>query len=266
MEASNTAELRYVEWNSVIYPELGPETVRLIAEFFRLFKAENPKHISTYINTIPLLQLPYVRFKFADHFLQLFYFSNLSFRPAKICEEFRMKQWLRYKPRSTIEDDVADEQLSREDYNRIMMNALQDYCLWMNLEPFWKFMKTKIPIQPLQGRTSSPLATPVGVVTSGEVGKIFMLDEMQKEAHTWKDRINVKAIVHKPKVNLPVARVSVSNMAERYGNDIRQLRYLRRVLHEVMRIVDVTEWLNYLDDFLGEDEVPETATSANSDN
>lgn len=265
MEASNTAELKYVEY-SVIYPHMGPQTVRLIAEFFRLFKVENPKHISTYINTIPLLRLPYVRFKFADHFLQLFYFSNLPFGPAKICEEFKVEQWVKYKPRRMIDDDEADEQLSREDYHKIMLHALQDYCQWMNFEPFWKFMKTKVPIEPLQARTSSPLATPVGVVTGGEVGKIFMLDEMQKEAHTWKDRINVQAIVYKPKVNLPVARVSVSNMAEKYGNDIRQLRYLRRVLQEVIKFVDVTEWLNYLDEFLGEDEVPDTASSVNSDN
>ncbi|KAH8397383.1 hypothetical protein KR222_001030, partial [Zaprionus bogoriensis] len=261
MEASNTAELQYVE-GSLVYPQLGAQTQRLIAEFFRLFKLENPKHISTYIRIIPQLRQPYVRYAFANHFLQLFYFSDLPFAPAKLCEEFRTKQWLKYKPRNAIEPD-DDEQLSREDYMQIMLNALRDYCTWLDLEPFWKFMKTKVPIQPLQASTTSPLATPVGVVT-GDVGKIFMLDEMQKEAHTWKERINVNAIVYKPKVKLPVARVSVSKSAERYGNDIRQLRYLRRVLMAVMRFVDVTALLNYLDDFLGEDEPPVSASSAQS--
>ncbi|XP_060656946.1 uncharacterized protein LOC132791863 [Drosophila nasuta] len=250
MEASNTAELQYVE-NSLIYPSLGPQTSRLIAEFFKIFKMENPKHISTYIKTIPQFTQSYVRYEFTNHFLQLFYCSKAPFGPEKICEEFKSKQWLKYKARSAIESD-DDEQLSREDYLKIMLNALQDYCSWLNLQPFWKYMKTKEPVKPLQTRTSSPLATPVGVVT-GEVGKIFMLDEMQKEAHTWKQRINSKVIVAKPKVNLPVARISTLRMAGLFGGGIRQMRYLRRVLLEVTRYVDVTEWLKYLKEFLGED-------------
>ncbi|KAM8709242.1 hypothetical protein ACLKA7_016107 [Drosophila subpalustris] len=251
MEASNTAELEYVE-SSLIYPSLGPQTRHLIGEFFKIFKTENPTHISTYIRTIPQQNQRYVRFEFANHFLQLFYCSNAPFGPEKVCEELKSKQWLKYKPRSSIDED-DDEQLSREDYLKILLTALQDYCLWLNLQPFWKYMKTKVSVQPLQTRTTSPLATPVGVVT-GEVGKIFMLDEMQKEAHTWKQRINYKVIVSKPKVNLPVARISASKMAELYGSDLRQLRYLRRVLQEAMRFVDVTDWLDYLGNFLAEDE------------
>lgn len=257
MEASNTAELQYVE-NSLIYPSLGTQTRRLLGEFFKIFKTENPTHISTYIKTIPQLNQRYLRFEFANYFLQLFYCSNAPFGPEKVCEELKSKQWLKYKPRSTI-DENDDEQLSREDYLKIMLTALKDYCLWLNLQPFWNYMKTKVTVQPLQTRTTSPLATPVGVVT-GEVGKIFMLDEMQKEAHTWKQRINSKVIVSKPKVNLPVARVSVSKMAELYGRDIRQLRYLRRVLQEVMRFVNVKDWLDYLSDFLGEDDPPSNAS------
>ncbi|KAH8365512.1 hypothetical protein KR093_001584, partial [Drosophila rubida] len=258
MEVSNTAELQYVE-NYLIYPSLGRQTSRLIAEFFKIFKTENPKHISTYIKTIPQFTQHYVRYEFINHFLQLFYCSKAPFRPEKICEEFKSKQWLKYKPRSAIEPD-DDEQLSREDYLMIMLNALQDYCLWLNLQPFWRYMKTKEPVKPLQTRTASPLATPVGVAT-GEVGNIFMLDEMQKEAHTWKQRINSKVIVARPKVNLPVARISTSRMAELFGGDIRQLRYLRRVLMEVMQYVDVTKWLNFLADFLGEDDASATGSS-----
>ncbi|KAH8302413.1 hypothetical protein KR044_006193, partial [Drosophila immigrans] len=261
MEASNTAELQYAE-NSLIYPSLGPQTSRLIAEFFKIFKTENPKHISTYIKTIPQLSHHYVRYEFTNHFLQLFYCSLAPFGPKKVCEEFKSKQWLKYKARSSIEAD-DDEQLSREDYLKIMLHALQDYCLWLNLQPFWKYMKTKEPVKPLQTRTASPLATPVGIVT-GEVGKIFMLDEMQKEAPTWKQRINCKVIVAKPKINLPVARISTIRMAELFGGDIRQMRYLRRVLLEVMRYVDVTEWLNYLAEFLGEDEASVSGASVAS--
>lgn len=251
MEASNTAELEYVN-NSIIYPNLGPQTRRLIAEFFKLFKVENPSDLTSYIRTIPLLSQPYVRYEFADHFLRLFYCSDAAFGPEKVCEELKLKRWLKYKPRSAI-DESNNEQLSREDYLKIMLNALQDYCNWFNLQACWRYIKTKTPVQQLQTRTSSPLATPVGVVT-GDVGKIFMLDEMQKEAHTWKHRINAKVILARPKVNLPVAKISISTMAERYGGDIRQLRYLRRILLEVMRFEDVTDWLNYINEFLGEDE------------
>ncbi|XP_030567158.1 uncharacterized protein LOC115767136 [Drosophila novamexicana] len=251
MEASNTAELVYAN-NSLIYPNLGSQTRRLIGEFFKLFKTENPADVSTYIKTIPRLSQCYVRYEFADHFLRLFYCSDAGFGPGKVCEELKAKRWLKYKPRSAIEDS-DNEQLSREDYLKIMLNALRDYCLWLNLQACWKYIKTKVPVQQLQTRTSSPLATPVGVVT-GDVGKIFMLDEMQREAHTWKQRINSKVILSRPKVNLPVARISVSTMAERYGGDIRQLRYLRRVLLEVKRFEDVTDWLDYVNDFLGEDE------------
>ncbi|EDW17701.1 uncharacterized protein LOC6581497 [Drosophila mojavensis] len=251
MEASNTAELEYAN-NSLIYPNLGPHTRRLIAEFFKIFKVENPSDLTTYIRTISQLSQPYVRWEFADNFLRLFYYSDAAFGPEKVCEELKLKRWLKYRPRSAI-DEADNEQLSREDYFKIMLNALQDYCNWFDLQACWKYIKTKTPVQQLQARTSSPLATPAGLVTE-DVGKIFMLDEMQKEAHTWKQRINAKVILARPKVNLPVAKISIGTMAERYGSDIRQLRYLRRILLEVMRFEDVTDWLNYVNDFLGEDE------------
>ncbi|ALC43887.1 CG5664 [Drosophila busckii] len=253
MEASNTAELQYVD-NAVVYPSLGTQTQRLIVEFLKIFKAENPSNINSYVKQLSQLQQPYVRFTFADQFLQLFYFSSAPFNPAKISEEFKAKQWLKYKPKN--EQEQAElEQLSREDYLRVLLNALQDYCKWLNLKTCWNYIKTKKPIQPLQTTTSSPLATPVGAVT-GNVGKVFELDEMQKESHTWKQRMNLKVIVSKPKVSLPVARISVTKIAEVYGTDLRQLRYLRRVLLVAKRFIDVTEWLSFLDDFLGEDTPP----------
>ncbi|EDV96718.1 uncharacterized protein LOC6557826 [Drosophila grimshawi] len=253
MEASNTAELQYVD-SFVIYPSLGEQTRRLIGEFFKIFKMENPAEVNTYIKTIPQLSQPYVRFEFADQFLQLFYCSNAKFSPEKVCEEHKAKRWSKYKPRSEI-DPADNEQLSREDYFKIMLKALQDYCLWFNLQACWAYIKTKTPVQQLQTRTNSPLATPVGVVT-GDVGKIFMLDEMQKEAPSWKQLMNVKVCLARPKVNLPVARINVSRMAECYGVDLRQLRYLRRLLLAVMRFEDVQDWLDYLHQFLGEDEPP----------
>ncbi|BFF99200.1 uncharacterized protein DMAD_07160 [Drosophila madeirensis] len=255
VEVSNTAELKYVD-NAVTYPNLGPQTRLLIAEFFKIFKSQNPTHISTYVKSIPLLEQPYLRFEFTDHFLQLFYFPrNVPFGPKKVCDEFNDRQWMKYKPRSEIEDD-DDEQLSREDYLSILLNALKDYDKWMNLEGFWKFMKGKEQVQPLQTRTSSPLATPVGIVT-GETFKVFELNEMEKEVPTWKKRLNTKVILGRPKVNLPVAKINLPEMCVRYSNDVRYMRYLRRVLvKEVQSEIDVNDWLSYLNGFLCDDEPP----------
>ncbi|XP_022212375.2 uncharacterized protein LOC111067552 [Drosophila obscura] len=270
VEVSNTAELKYVD-NTVTYPNMGPQTRLLIAEFFKIFKTQNPQHISTYIKSIPLLEQPYLRFEFTDHFLQLFYFPrNVAFGPKKVSDEFNDRQWVKYKPRSEIEDD-DDEQLSREDYLNLLLNALKDYDKWMNLEGFWKFMKGKEQVQPLQTRTSSPLATPVGIVT-GETFKVFDLGEMEKEVPTWKKRLNTKVIVGRPMVNLPVARINLPELSVRYSNDVRYIRYLRRVLvKEVQPEIDVSDWLDYLNGFLCDDEPqsqpasPRSSPGADSD-
>ncbi|KAH8380040.1 hypothetical protein KR009_008650, partial [Drosophila setifemur] len=264
VEVSNTAELKYVD-NAVIYPNLGPQTRLLISDFFKIFKAQNSKYISTYLKIIPQLDHPYLRFEFTDHFLQLFYFPRkLAFGPEKVVDEFTSRHWLKYKPKREIEED-DDEQLSREDYLTILLNALKDYDSWLNLAGFWKFLKTKEPVQPLQTRTSSPLATPVGVIT-GDQGKVFMLDEMEEEVHTWKKRMNTKVILGRPKVNLPVARINVPKMCVRYGEDVRQLRFLRRLLRkDVQKELDVSQWLSYLNGFLGDDEpISPSGTSSGS--
>ncbi|XP_017122171.1 uncharacterized protein LOC108142677 [Drosophila elegans] len=267
VEVSNTAELKYVD-NAVIYPNLGPQTRVLIDDFFKIFKSQNPRHISTYIKTIPQLDQPYLRFEFTDHFLQLFYLSKkLPFGPEKVVEEFTTRQWVNYKPKMEIEGN-DDEQLSREDYLALLLSALKDYDKWLNLGGFWKYLKSKEHIQPLQTRTSSPLATPVGVI-SGDTGKVFMLDEMEEEVHTWKKRMNTKVIIARPKVNLPVARINVAKMCLRYGEDVRQMRFLRRLLQKtVQEEVDVSEWLTYLNEFLGDDEPmsqPDSASATESD-
>ncbi|XP_068142797.1 uncharacterized protein [Drosophila tropicalis] len=270
MEISNTSEIKY-EQNAAIYPNLGPMTKRLIGDFFKIFKTKNPSHISKYLKTIRQLDQPYVRFEFTDNFLSLFYYTKgVPFGPEKVCEEFKSRQWLRYKSRTIIskdndDDEDEDEQLSREDYLEILLNALKDYCEWLNLASFWKYLKTKEQVPQLQAKTASALSTPVGIVT-GDVGKMFMLDEMEKEVHTWKRRMNTKTLMGKPKVNLPVARINVGIMCVRYGDDVRQLRYLRRLLEiEVAGQIDVTDWLIYLNDFLGEDTEPE-ANSAKQTN
>ncbi|KAH8339065.1 hypothetical protein KR074_002040, partial [Drosophila pseudoananassae] len=254
VEVSNTAELKYVD-NAVIYPNLGPQTRLLISDFFKIFKSQNPKHISTYLKIIPQLDHPYLRFEFTDHFLQLFYFpKKLPFCPEKVCNEFTDRNWLKYTPRSAIEEEEQDEQLSREDYLRILLNALVDYDKWLNLAGFWKCLKTKQSIMPLQTRTSSTLATPVGMITGGQ-GKVFMLDEMEKEVHTWKKRMNTKMILGRPEVHLPVARVNVSKMCLRYGEDVRYLRLLRRVLkNDIQKELDVADWMTYLNGVLGDDD------------
>nr|XP_016934485.1 uncharacterized protein LOC108013249 [Drosophila suzukii] len=253
VEVSNTAELKYVD-NAVIYPSLGPQTRLLIADFFKIFKSQNPKHISTYLKTIPQLDHTYLRYEFTDHFLQLFYFPKKQpFAPEKVVKEFTDCHWLSYKPKSEIKDDF-DDQLCREDYLGLLLSALKDFDKWLNLGGFWKFLKSKEHVQPLTRRNSSPLATPVEVIT-GDTGMVFMLDEMKEELHTWKKRMNTKVIKGRPNVNLPVARINVAKMCLRYGEDVRQLRFLRRLLqNKVQKEVDVSDWLNYLNSFLGDDE------------
>ncbi|XP_001354091.2 uncharacterized protein [Drosophila pseudoobscura] len=263
VEVSNTAELKYVD-NNVTYPNLGSQTRLLIAQFFKIFKSQNPKHISTYIKSISQLDQPYLRFEFTDHFLQLFYFPrNVAFGPKKVCDEFNERQWLKYKPKSEIEED-DDEQLSREDYLNILLNALKDYDKWMNLKGFWKFMQNKEQVQQLQTWTSSPLATPVGIIT-GETFKAFELSEMEKEVPSWKKRLNTKVILGRPKVNLPVAKINLVESCGRYSSDVRYIRYLRRVLvKEVQSEIDVTDWLEYLNGFLCDDEPPSEPASPRS--
>jgi len=253
IEVSNTAELKYVD-NAVIYPSLGPQTRLLIADFFKIFKSQNPKHISTYLRTIPQLDHTYLRYEFTDHFLQLFYFPKKQpFGPEKVVKEFTDCHWLSYKPKSEIKDDF-DDQLCREDYLGLLLSALKDFDKWLNLGGFWKFLKSKEHVQPLTRRTSSPLATPVEVIT-GDTDMVFMLDEMKEELHTWKKRMNTKVIKGRPNVNLPVARINVAKMCLRYGEDVRQLRFLRRLLqNKVQKEVDVSDWLTYLNSFLGDDE------------
>ncbi|KAH8350924.1 hypothetical protein KR067_005879, partial [Drosophila pandora] len=265
VEVSNTAELKYVD-NAVIYPNLGPQTRLLICDFFKIFKSQNPTNISTYLKIIPQLDHAYLRFEFTDHFLQLFYFpKKLQFCPEKVCNEFTGRSWLKYKPKSEIEEEELDELLSREDYLKILLNALKDYDKWLNLAGFWKCLKTKEQIMPLQTRTSSPLAIPVGMI-AGDQGKVFMLDEMEKEVHTWKKRMNTKVILGRPEVNLPVARVNVSKMCLRYGGDVRHLRLLRRILkNDIQKELEVSEWLDYLNGVLGDDDPisqPESAAES----
>ncbi|KAH8295746.1 hypothetical protein KR018_006433, partial [Drosophila ironensis] len=253
VEVSNTSELRYVD-NAVIYPSLGPQTRNMISEFFKIFKSENPIHLSTYVKIIPKLQQPYLRFEFTDHFLSLFYFSkNVFFGVEKVCDEFVDKQWLKYKPRAEIEDDDAEALLAREDYLKLLLDSLKDYEQWMTLSKFWKCLKTREQVRPLQTRTASPLATPVGVVTGDQL-MVFMLDDIEKEVHTWKMRMNSKVILGRPKVNLPVARINVPTMCTRYGENVRQLQLLRSVLRDNDTELDVSEWLAYLEDILGPDE------------
>ncbi|EDW39241.1 GL13987 [Drosophila persimilis] len=225
VEVSNTAELKYVD-NAVTYPSLGPQTRLLIAQFFEIFNSQNPQHIGTYIRNIPQWQQAYLRFEFADHFLQLFYFPrNVAFGPKKVCDEFTDRQWAKYKPRSEIEDD-DDEQLSREDYLNILLNALKDYDLWMNLKRFWKVMQSK------------KQQTPEGT-------------DKEKEVPHWKKRVDAKVIAGRPKVNLPEAKINVPELSVRYSSDVGYMRSLRRLLvKEVQSEIDVSAWLEYLNGFL----------------
>ncbi|XP_002095324.2 uncharacterized protein LOC6534649 [Drosophila yakuba] len=256
IEVSNTAELKYVD-NAVIYPNLGPKTRLLIADFFKIFRSQNPpKQISTYLKTIPLLDHPYLRYEFTDHFLRLFSFpKKLPFGPQKVVEEFTARQWIKYKLKSEIADD-DDEQLSREEYLALLLNALKDYDKWLNLEGFWKYLKSKELVQPLTARISPAEM----VVTEAPV---FRLDTLEEKIPTWNAYMNNKILKGQPKVNLPVARINMAKMCVRYGEDVRQMRFLRRLLQiDVYKEVDVSDWLIYLNNFIGEPESMSPAGSA----
>ncbi|EDV52650.2 uncharacterized protein Dere_GG13236 [Drosophila erecta] len=259
IEVSNTAELKYVD-NALIYPSLGPQTRLLIADFFKIFKSQNSKLISTYLKTIPQLDHPYFRYEFTDHFLKLFSFpKKLQFGPEKVVGEFTARQWMKYKLKSEIEDE-DDEQLSREDYLALLLSALKDYDKWLNLSGFWKYLKSKELVQPLTARISPGVER--------EAPKVFRLDALKEEVPTWNARMSTKVIIDRPKVNLPVVRIHMAKMCVRYGEDVRQMRFLRRLLqNEVYKEVDVSEWLIYLNNFLGDDQStspPDSAPSSES--
>ncbi|XP_043647253.1 uncharacterized protein LOC122616056 [Drosophila teissieri] len=257
IEVSNTAELKYVD-NAVIYPNLGPKTRLLIADFFKIFRSQNSKHISTYLKTIPLLDHPYLRYEFTDHFLRLFSFpKKLPFGPQKVVEEFTARQWIKYKLKSEIADD-DDEQLSRENYLALLLGALKDYDKWLNLGGFWKYLKSKEHVQPLTARIS-----PAEMVV--REAPVFRLDTLEEKVPTWNAHMNSKVFIGQPKVNLPVARINMAKMCVRYGEDVRQMRFLRRLLQiEVYKEVDVSDWLIYLNNFIDEPESMSAADSASS--
>ncbi|EDW77188.1 uncharacterized protein Dwil_GK22065 [Drosophila willistoni] len=234
MEVSSTAEIKYVN-NAVIYPNLGPFTQKLITDFFAVFKTHNTEKIQTYIKIIPQLDQPYLRFEFADHFLKLFFYTrNQPFGPQKVYKEFQSKQWLNYKPKTEIAHDQDGEiQLSREDYLDILLIALKAYCQWLDLDKYWNYLKTKEIIQPLQTTISVPF------------GKI------KEEPHTSQSSRKTKMITSRPKINVPVAKIHLNSMCERYGSSILYLRRLRRLLKDkVANLVDVTAWQIFLDDFV----------------
>jgi len=170
------------------------------------------------------LDPPYLRFEFTDHFLKLFFFPKKThFGPEKVVGEFRARQWVKYNLKSEIEDD-DDEQLSREDYLALLLSALKDYDKWLNLGGFWKYLMSKELVQPLTARIS-----PVGRVVR-EAPKVFRLDALEEEVHTWKERMSTKVITGREKVNLPVASINMAKMCVRYGEDVRQMRVLRQLL------------------------------------
>ncbi|XP_068146692.1 uncharacterized protein [Drosophila tropicalis] len=233
MEISNTAELKYVD-NAIIYPNLGPFTQKLITDFFAVFKTHNAEKVQTYIEIIPQLDQPYLRFEFVDHFLKLFsYTRNQPFGPQKVYREFQSKQWVNYKPKTEIAADQDGEvQLSREDYLDILLVALKAYCQWLDLDKYCNYLKTKEIIQPLQTTIFVPFA------------------ESKEEPHTSPSSRKTKMITSRPKINVPVAKIHVHSMSERYGSSILYLRRLKRLLNnKVANLIDVTAWQVFLDDF-----------------
>ena len=80
-----------------------------------------------------------MRHEFIDSFLQLFYFArNEELSPHKIALDMLKKRWLKYKPQAELQD--ADEEmyedLSREQYLHLLLEALKAYCEWHGLKTF----------------------------------------------------------------------------------------------------------------------------------
>ncbi|XP_013111245.2 uncharacterized protein LOC106089798 [Stomoxys calcitrans] len=241
MVASNTADMENTAIG-VKYPSLGEQTKTLIKEFFKIFKSHNREQISKYMETINLLRIPYVRYEFIDNVL----FTNTEpLTPQKIAVDIAKKRWMKYKPLSEL--SKPDEDISREQYLQLLLDALRQYCEWHGSKTFLHVIADYAKISHLSTTTDSVHRWP----THGS--GVLVLKKMAKDIDQLENQLKMTVRMSKPKVKISLADICIDEtIISIYRNDLKHILMLQNVIlkqKETYHEVDFAEWIKYLSNF-----------------
>ncbi|KAI9585592.1 hypothetical protein GQX74_001439 [Glossina fuscipes] len=246
MVASNTMDMENTV-NGVKYPVLGDKTRLLIKDFFEIFKEYNRGDVTSYMETIELLRISFVRYEFID---SLLFVNSEPLTPQKIALDMTKKHWLKPK-----------EDISCEQYLHLSLNALRSYCDWHGLKTYVITKPGKIA--PLT--TANHSVHRLAMHGSGSVS----LKEMAKNIKQLEAKLKMTVSVCKPKVTLPLADICIDEtILRKYREDLKLIVDLHNVLLKQKREypqVDFSEWLNFLPDFIPEKDARSTSNDCNKD-
>lgn len=231
MVASNTMDMEDTV-NGVKYPVLGDNTRILIKDFFEIFKECNRGDVTRYIETIELLRIPFVRYEFIDSVL---FITSEPLTPQKIALDMTKKRWLRPK-----------EDISREQYLQLTLNALRSYSDWHGLKTY--VVTKSVKIAPLT--TTNHSMHLLSMHGSGSVS----LKKMAKDIKQLEAKLKMNVPVCKPKITLPLADICIDEtILRKYRQDLKFIVGLHNILlkhKQEYTQVDFSEWLNFLHDFI----------------
>lgn len=202
----------------------------------------NREEISKYMETIDLLRIPYVRYEFIDNVL----FTNTEpLTPQKIAIDIAKKRWLKYKPHSEL--SKPDEDISREQYFHLLLDALRQYCDWHGSKTFLHVITDFVKISHLSTTTDSVHRWP----THGS--GVLVLKKMAKDIDQLERQLKMTVRMSKPKVNISLADIYIDEaIISKYRNDLKYILSLQNVMikqSEAYPEVDFTKWLEYLSSF-----------------
>uniref|UniRef100_A0A1A9VMV8 Uncharacterized protein n=1 Tax=Glossina austeni TaxID=7395 RepID=A0A1A9VMV8_GLOAU len=244
MVASNTMDMENTAIG-VKYPVLGEKTKDLIKDFFEIFKEHNREDITKYMENIELLHIPFVRYEFIDSVL----FTNSEpLTPQKIALDMAKKRWLQHKIFAELEKPSED--ISREQYLHLLLNALRSYCDWHGLKTFWDIVTKSVKITPLTTTNDSIHRWP----TRGS--GVLLLKKMAKDVNQLEAKLIMTVRMCKPKVDLPLADICIDEtIIRKYRQDLKFVVGLHNVILKQKQEypeVDFSEWLHFLNDFIPE--------------
>lgn len=228
--------------------------------YLSLFLAHNLEKIWKYMETIDLLRIPYVRYEFIDNVLIMFQFTESEpLTPQKIALDIAKKRWLKYKNSSELTN--IDDDISREQYLHLLLEALRSYCEFHGLKPFLHVITDVKPLSHLTTTTDSLHRWPI----SGN--GVLMLKKMAEEITTIEANLKMTVKMSKPKVELPLADICIDEaIIFKYRNDLKFIVSLQNVMlkqKETYPDVDFSEWLTFLEDFTPKKLVKEEETINN---
>lgn len=211
-----------------------------------LFLGHNREEISKYIETIELLKTPYVRYEFIDNVLIMFQFTNSEpLTPQKIALDVAKKRWLKYKPAADLSN--PDEDISREQYLHLLLEALRSYCDFHGSKTFLHVITDTTTVSNLTTTNDSVHRWP----THGS--GVLVLKKMAKDIKQLEEKLKMTVRMAKPKVDLPLADIYIDeDIILKYRTDLKFIISLQNVVlkqNEAYTEVDFSAWLEFLNDF-----------------